>query len=186
MSDVTYLDPKHPSETRLYRAHFGAQPELALYGDQLSGTPSVTVAPDTSFTGTVTAGTPTAVGTVSVLTLTAPGASGTPGEYAINFSGGGSTAFGASGTFVVGSNGLVASVALTSGGRGYTSAPTLDLSSCPGLTGATATATIQLNEAWFTLAGGTDLNDYVVTVTSSTAGGSTLVAVAVLPVRAKL
>ena len=80
-------------------------------------------------------------GTIVSLSVT-PGSGYTNGtNYALIFSGGGGT--GAAGTFrVVG--GQVVNVVLTSGGTGYTSAPTVSFANGGAGTGAVATATMAL------------------------------------------
>lgn len=78
------------------------------------------------------------VGTLLAITLGAGGSGYSSGWHYLAFTGGGGT--GAAGEFHVSSTGHVDSVALTSGGSGYTSAPTVSFPGAGG-TGATATAT---------------------------------------------
>jgi hypothetical protein len=79
------------------------------------------------------------VGVITALTKTASGSGGTDGTYNLIFTGGNPTTA-ATGTFVVVS-GAVTTVTLTGNGQGYQSAPTVSLTNCPGLTGASVTAT---------------------------------------------
>ena len=65
----------------------------------------------------------------------------------VSFSGGGGS--GAGGYAVVSAAGAVTAIAVTNGGRDYTSAPTVTITSTTGGTGATATATINSN-GWVT------------------------------------
>jgi hypothetical protein len=71
------------------------------------------------------------------LTITAPGATGANGQFALAFSGGGGS--GAAGTFTV-SGGAVTAVNLTKRGKSYTSNPTVSVAASAGLAGATVTA----------------------------------------------
>jgi len=81
---------------------------------------------------------PTA-GYVYSTTITNAGSGGTPGTYALSFSGGGGT--GATGTYTIGAGGTVTSISITAGGSSYTSAPTLSFP-LGSVSGAAATATI--------------------------------------------
>lgn len=78
-------------------------------------------------------------GYVYSATITTAGTGGTPGSYALGFSGGGGT--GAAGTYTIGAGGTLSSIAITAGGSSYTSAPSLSFPS-GGISGAAATATI--------------------------------------------
>lgn len=71
--------------------------------------------------------------------ITAPGASGANGTFALGFTGG--TGSGAAGTFTV-AGGSLASVAITDRGS-YTAAPSLSFTASAGLTGATATVGLE-------------------------------------------
>ena len=71
-------------------------------------------------------------------TITNAGSGGTDGTYAVAFSGGNPISA-ATATFTVVS-GSIQGINITSGGYGYSAAPTMSFSACPGLTGATATA----------------------------------------------
>jgi len=77
-----------------------------------------------------------AVGGLTDPQITAAGSGGTDGTYNLIFTGGGGT--GAAGTVTV-SGGVATSIALTSVGSGYTSAPAVSLVNATGLAGATAT-----------------------------------------------
>lgn len=77
------------------------------------------------------------------------GSGGTSGSYALSFGGGGG--YGTSGTFTVAGGSVVpGSINITSGGFGFTSAPTVSFSSCPGLGGASATCVISANAPLYT------------------------------------
>ena len=77
-------------------------------------------------------------GNVVSTTITNAGHGGTDGTYSVAFSGGNPVSA-ATATFTVVS-GSIQGINITSGGYGYSSAPTMSFSACPGLTTATATA----------------------------------------------
>lgn len=178
--------PKHPDEVRTFRMAFGAQPELALFGDQLTGSPSITVVPVTGSTGTVTVGASQLASEVASLTLTNAGSGYATGKPPPNITiAPPPTGEPASATCAVNQQtGGILETSLTSGGIGYTTAPTVTFDPPPTPTGVTATATavVQATQVWVKLSGGTDGNTYLVTVECQTAGGSTLVGVGILPV----
>lgn len=78
------------------------------------------------------------VGVITALNRVSNGSGGTDGTYALIFSGGNPTTP-ATGTFTV-TGGTITAVTLSTNG-GYQSAPTVLLTNCPGLTGASVTAT---------------------------------------------
>src|SRR5579863_175910 len=78
-----------------------------------------------------------ATGTIGHITLLGGGSGFTAGTYALGITGGGGS--GAAGTYTVDSSLSVVSINLTSGGSGYTSAPTISFPSGGG-SGATAQA----------------------------------------------
>lgn len=109
-------------------------------------------------------------GVVSV-TITAAGSGGTNGAYTVPTTGGGGTQGLARVTV---SGGAITAVnAILNKGRGYTSAPTFDLSGITGLTGATLTGVIGQNEPigryWGIASATPALYDFYVTATVSTA-----------------
>lgn len=71
--------------------------------------------------------------------ITAPGTGGTNGTFALAFTGG--TGSGAAGNFTV-AGGVLTNITITNGGS-YTVAPTLSFVASTGLTGATATVTLE-------------------------------------------
>jgi hypothetical protein len=86
---------------------------------------------------------------IADVNVTAGGSGGTDGVFPLVFSGGGGS--GATGTFTV-LAGSVASISLTAGGINYTSAPSVDFSASPGLTGASAS--VETTGEWGIGAGG--------------------------------
>ncbi len=118
----------------------------------------------------------TAVASVTV-TNAGSGYTSTPG---IHFDGGAGVGAAAAATM---NKGVLTGLTITSPGRGYTSAPTVAVVGGDG-SGATVTAAVQYGEVRFTLSGGSDVSNYRVTVQANTAGGSTLVGVGGLEVRA--
>lgn len=79
-------------------------------------------------------------GNVVSTTITNAGNSGTDGTYSVAFSGGNPISA-ATATFTVVS-GSIQGIDITSGGYGYSAAPTMSFSACPGLTTPAATANI--------------------------------------------
>jgi hypothetical protein len=104
-------------------------------------------------------------------TITAGGSGGTTGAYTVPTTGGGGTQGLARVTV---SGGAITAVnSILNKGRGYTSAPTFDLSGITGLTGATLTGVIGQNEPvgryWGVASATPSLYDFYVTATVSTA-----------------
>jgi hypothetical protein len=98
---------------------------------------------------------------VAAMAIAYQGVSSTPGSFALSFSGGGGT--GATGTATIGNytddtdstSVGVTSVALTSGGSGYTTAPTVAVVGATFSAGPTILATIASQGAGYDVAGGT-------------------------------
>jgi hypothetical protein len=113
-----------------------SQPSAAL-GGTAPAAPSVPIKPTLTALPTPW---PANSGGVTAVNVSTPGTGYTPGtHYPLTFSGGGGT--GAAGYAVGGGTFVVSGLTLTSGGAGYTSAPTVTISGGSG-TGATGTATI--------------------------------------------
>ncbi len=174
------VDPivKRPAEVRTPVLNFGNQPELASYGDSLTGTPTVTAAvytdPDSgvTYSGTLpTIGTPFICYSVTSFTVTA-GGTGYTSAPAVSFSGG-TPVVQAVAVATVNVLGAVTAVAIVTGGV-YQSAPTVVFTGGGG-TAAAATANVaKTTRIAFTVTGGVDGNWYTLTCSCATTFGSTL------------